>query len=330
MWSHFFRQQFHAAIDTDNLQSHSTMSFEPLSVNIRFLDNNSLTGQVTSWCSLSWPRIWIQHQNSNAYTTHYRQPRHQLSEFLLGRSRQGSSHLYGQHGESRGNQIWSSMATDDCYAIKSNSGGIHTVDILVVFAHAKVLLYNRCLANTCFQCFHNQIGAEIISPNLSPTVSIWHWKYHHLVWMWNTKRWTKRQYQIWASQRKVTIPTLLILYLFSSHLNIDCSKLRGMQKTAQHSAFLLCSHWMMMWRSCSGWWTPLQHDCFINPVQWWIASHYCKKLELQNTGKRWGCNTDCYEASTKIVNRNHKPPKRYRLCDEPLCQSLKNAVGRPK
>ena len=76
------------------------------------------------------------------------------------------------------------------------------------------------------------------------------------------------------------------------------------------SAVLIHTDWWChcVWRSCSGCWTPLQLNCFINPVQWWIASHCCKKLELQNTGKRWGCKTDCYEASTKSVNRNHKPP----------------------
>ena len=86
------------------------------------------------------------------------------------------------------------------------------------------------------------------------TVSIWHWKYHHLVWMWKTKRWMKRQ------------------------LNTST--------------------------------TWLFHQ--PSPKMDWIylSSHYWKKLELQNTGKRWGCRRKQGGLlwNTKSVNRNYKPP----------------------
>jgi len=108
-------------------------------------------------------------------TTHYRQPQHQLPEFVLGRPRQVQATCIGNMEKAKKikNDSIISMETDGCYGIKSNSGGTHTQLIFaMVFAHAKVLLYNKYLANSCLQHFHNQIGAGMISPNLSPTVSI--------------------------------------------------------------------------------------------------------------------------------------------------------------
>ena len=64
-------------------------------------------------------------------TTHYRQPRHQLPEFLLGRPRQVQATCIGNMEKAKKikNDSIISMATDDCYEIKSKSGGTHTVDI---------------------------------------------------------------------------------------------------------------------------------------------------------------------------------------------------------
>ena len=64
-------------------------------------------------------------------TTHYRQPRHQLPEFLLGRPRQVQAICISNMEKAKEikNDNIISMETDGCYKIKSNSGGTHTVDI---------------------------------------------------------------------------------------------------------------------------------------------------------------------------------------------------------
>ena len=117
------------------------------------------------------------------------------------------------------------------------------------------------------------------------------WKYHHLVRMWKTKRWMKTQYQIWASQRKVIWTSIA-----------QSSEARKGQPSKMH--FCCVHHWWChcVWRNCNWCWTPLQLDCFINPVQWWIGSTY-----LPITAKSWSyriqekdedageSKVDCYE-----------------------------------
>ena len=55
--------------------------------------------------------------------THYRQPRHQLPEFLLGRPRLVQATCIKNRRMQRKSKI-TSMETDGCYEIKSNSGDI--------------------------------------------------------------------------------------------------------------------------------------------------------------------------------------------------------------
>ena len=84
-------------------------------------------------------------------STHYRQPQHQLPEFLLGRPRQVQATCIGNMEKAKEikNDSIISMATDGCYEIKSKSGGTHTVDICNGVCTCKILLYSRYLANTC-------------------------------------------------------------------------------------------------------------------------------------------------------------------------------------
>ena len=105
----------------------------------------------------------LQERQNNIKTamiiTHYRQPRHQLPEFLLGTPRQVQATCIGNMEKAKEikNDSIIFMETDGCYGIKCNSCGTHTVDICNGACTCKVLLYNRYLANTCLQCFHNQI-----------------------------------------------------------------------------------------------------------------------------------------------------------------------------
>ena len=110
------------------LQSHLTMSFVPTTL----WHNNSLTGKVTSWCSLSWARTRIQHQNSSAYhlplQTSYQQQCSPLPEFLLGRPRQVQATCISNMDKAKEikNDSIISMETDGCYEIKFNSGGTYS------------------------------------------------------------------------------------------------------------------------------------------------------------------------------------------------------------
>ena len=87
------------------LQSQSTMSFVTAISDYVMTQQFTHWSSYTSWCSHSRATMRIQHQNSNAYhsllATSTSAPR-----IFTGKASPGSSHLYWQHGESKGNQKW--------------------------------------------------------------------------------------------------------------------------------------------------------------------------------------------------------------------------------
>ena len=167
---HVFRQQLHAGIDTDNFTEAFNNVFHNHYQRLHY--DRTIHSVVKLLANVVFPEQEQEYNIKTAMlTTHYRQPQHQLPEFLLGRPRQVQANCISnmeKAKEIKNDNIRLMVAT------KSNlTVVVHTQLIFVtVFAHAKVLFCDRYLANTCLRFFHNQIGAGMISPNLLPTVSI--------------------------------------------------------------------------------------------------------------------------------------------------------------
>ena len=103
------------------LQSHSTMSFVPT---ISDCYDTTIHSLVKLLVDVVFPEQEQEYNIKTAMlTTHYRQPRHQLPEFLPGRPCLVQATCIGNIDSI----IF--METDGCYGMISNSGGTHTVDI---------------------------------------------------------------------------------------------------------------------------------------------------------------------------------------------------------
>ena len=168
MWSHVFRQ-----IDTDNFTESFNNVFRTRYQQLRY--DTTIHSLVKLLVDVVFPEQERKYNIKTAMlTTHYRQPRHQLPEFLLGRPHQVQATCISNMEKAKEIKMTTLSPWRLMVATKSNlTVVVHTQLIFVtVFAHAKVLLCNRYLANTCLRFFHNQIGVGMISPNLLLTVSI--------------------------------------------------------------------------------------------------------------------------------------------------------------
>ena len=103
MWSHIFRQQFHAGIDTDNFTESFNNVFRTRYQRLRY--DTTIHSLVKLLVDVVFPEQEREYNIKTAMlTTHYRQPRHQLPEFLLGRPRQVQATCIGNMEKAKKNQ----------------------------------------------------------------------------------------------------------------------------------------------------------------------------------------------------------------------------------
>ena len=201
------------------------------------------------------------------------------------------------------------MATDGCYEIKSKSGGTHTVDICNGVCTCKSLTLQQILCKHMFAAFSQSNWSwNDLPKSLTNSVNL---TLEELSFSMDVKD---------EEMDEKTVPDMGIpeesnYSNMTDPIPIQQSSENRLLKTQKHTRDSLAKcisvvftiDDVSVWRSCTTW---LFHQ--PSPVMDWIylASHYCKKLELQNTGKRWGCRRKQSRLlwSTKSVNRNHKPP----------------------
>ena len=342
MWSHIFRQQFHAGIDTDNFTESFNNVFRTRYQRLRY--DTTIHSLVKLLVDVVFPEQEREYNIKTAMlTTHYRQPRHQLPEFLLGRPRQVQATCIGNMEKAKEikNDSIISMATDGCYEIKSKSGGTHTVDICNGVCTCKSFTLQQIPCKHIFAVFSqsnwswndlpksltNSVNLTLEVPSFSMDVKDEEMDEETVPDMGipeesNYSNTTdpipiqqSSEHRLLKVQKHArdSLAKCISAVFTTDDVNVCEEVAMG----AEHLYNLIVS-------------STQSNDGVDLPsfplLQKAGVTEYRKKMRIQEKARR----TVMKYKKRKQKSQTSSKPKRYRLCDEPLSQCVKNTVGRPK
>ena len=344
MWSHVFRQRFHAGIDTDNFTESFNNVFRTRYQHLRY--DTTIHSLVKLLVDVVYPEQEREYNIKSAQlTTQYRQPRHELPEFLLGRPHQIQATCISNMEKAREikQDDITSMEGDGCYEVKSNQSGAHTIDICNGACTCKSFVLQQIPCKHMFAVFSNSNWSwndlpESLTNSVNMTLEIPSFSAHPegqkndepttsdigMQEESNPPNTTdpipvprSSDYQLLKAQKHARDS---LAKCISAVFTIeDVTVCEEVAAGAEHLYNLIVSST----QSSDGLPTfPLLQKAGI--------AEYREKMKMQEKARRTVMKYRKQSLKRTQQSQTSSKTKKYNLCDEPLSQCLKTTVGRPK